>query len=114
MANVHSRLVTRDYLRNLTADAFADEAGEIVGDVNYVHPFREGNGRTQALYLEQLARNAGHAIDLRRITRDDWLVASKAAHTRQFDPLSDCIRDAIASPRMTVKRRVRRRRSPKH
>ncbi len=40
-----------------------------MGDVNYVHPFREGNGRTQMIYLKQLASQAGHAIDLTLIKR---------------------------------------------
>lgn len=49
MADVHRRLVGSGFLRGLDRDGFAREAGQIVGDVNHVHPFREGNGRTQAL-----------------------------------------------------------------
>lgn len=59
MADVHARLVDRNQLRGLTREAFADAAAEIIGDVNYVHPFREGNGRVQALYLQQLAAKLG-------------------------------------------------------
>lgn len=95
MADVHRRLVAGNHLKNLTPDAFSERAAEIIGDVNDVHPFREGNGRTQALCLEQLVRNAGHSFDLRRITKDRWLAASKAAHAGRYDPLGDCIREAI-------------------
>lgn len=95
MADVHRRLAEGDHLKNLTPGDFAERAAEIIGDVNYVHPFREGNGRTQALYLEQLARNAGHLFDLRRIAKESWLAASKAAHSRNYDLLSNCIRTAI-------------------
>lgn len=97
MADVHRRLVAGNYLKNLTPGDFSERAAEIIGDVNYIHPFREGNGRTQALYLEQLVRNAGHPFDLRRITKDRWLAASKAAHTGHYRLLSDCIRKAITS-----------------
>jgi cell filamentation protein len=38
MADVHRRLVAADFLRDLDATAFAAQAGEIMGDVNYVHP----------------------------------------------------------------------------
>lgn len=55
MADVHRRLVQADFLRGLSRDAFAEAAGPIMGDINYVHPFREGNGRAQLQYLEQLA-----------------------------------------------------------
>jgi len=46
MADVHRRIVAAKFLKGLSARAFADKAGEIIGDINYVHPFREGNGRT--------------------------------------------------------------------
>lgn len=49
MADVHRRLVEAEFLRGLEPDAFARAAAEIIGDINYVHPFREGNGRTQLL-----------------------------------------------------------------
>lgn len=45
LADVHRRLIERNYLRGLTSEQFSRHAAEIVGDVNYVHPFREGNGR---------------------------------------------------------------------
>jgi cell filamentation protein len=55
MADVHRRLVQGSFLRDLSVPEFAQQAAVIVGDVNYVHPFREGNGRTHAQYLKQLA-----------------------------------------------------------
>ena len=60
MADVHRRIEASGFLRGLARSDFAGEAGRIIGDVNYVHPFREGNGRTQALYLQQLSGQAGH------------------------------------------------------
>jgi cell filamentation protein, protein adenylyltransferase len=67
MADVHRRLTQSGFLKGLNPDDFAQQAGVIMGDVNYVHPFREGNGRTHAQFLKQLAAQAGHALDLRRI-----------------------------------------------
>lgn len=84
MADVHRRLVARDFLRGLSAASFAEEAGTIIGDVNYVHPFREGNGRTQLLYLEQLAERAGHRLDLTRLDRSRWMEASRRAHVGDY------------------------------
>lgn len=96
MADVHARLVRARFLRGLNPDAFAAAAGAIMGDVNYVHPFREGNGRTQLLYLEQLAEGADHAIDLTRMTRDRWIPACRAAHGGDYGPMADAIRTALA------------------
>ena len=75
MSDVHRRLVQAKFLKGLEADEFARQAGVIIGDVNYVHPFREGNGRAQAQYLKQLATQAGHDLDLRRIDPALWIEA---------------------------------------
>ena len=56
----------------------------ILGDINYIHPFREGNGRTQLQYLKQLAQEAGHTLDLTRIQGSDWIAASVASHAADY------------------------------
>lgn len=88
MADVHRRLVERDFLRGLSADRFATAAGAIIGDVNYVHPFREGNGRTQLEYLRLLGDRAGHALDPGRLDPQRWLAASRAAHNADYGPMA--------------------------
>ena len=64
-------------------------------DVNYVHPFREGNGRTQLLYLEQLAGQAGHPIDLARLNPQRWIEASRASHDGDYGPMSAAITQTL-------------------
>jgi cell filamentation protein len=97
MADVHRRLTRANFLKRLPAGEFAREAGTIMGDINYVHPFREGNGRTQAQYLKQLAEQAGHALDLRRIDPKRWIDASKASHAADYALMAQLIRKAIVS-----------------
>jgi cell filamentation protein len=59
MADVHRRLIHAGFLKRLPASEFAREAGIIMGDINYIHPFREGNGRTQAQYLSSWLNRPG-------------------------------------------------------
>ncbi len=99
MGDVHRRLAARNFLRGLSRPAFAAAAGEIIGDVNYVHPFREGNGRCQLLYLEQLAGQSGHGIDLLKLDPAAWIAASRAAHAGDYAPMSAQIRLAIIARR---------------
>jgi cell filamentation protein len=82
-------------LKRLPAGEFAREAGVIIGDINYIHPFREGNGRTQAQYLQQLAAQAGHQLDFRRVDPVMWIEASKASHATDYSLMADVIRKAI-------------------
>jgi cell filamentation protein len=95
MADIHRRLVLAHHLQGLDGAGFADKAGEIIGDVNYVHPFREGNGRTQLQYLKQLAAQAGHPIDLTALDPVRWLDASIAAHAGDYGPMSREITRAL-------------------
>ncbi|MBS7537758.1 Fic/DOC family protein [Ancylobacter lacus] len=91
MANIHRRIKAQHDLRWLNAETFAEHAGAIMGDVNYVHPFREGNGRTQLLFLERLAERAGHRIDLRRLDRQEWMEASRRAQDADYTLMARCI-----------------------
>jgi cell filamentation protein len=95
MADVHRRLIRAGFLKRLPAGEFAREAGVIIGDINYIHPFREGNGRTQAQYLQQLAAQAGHHLDFRRLDPTAWIEASKASHATDYSLMADVIRKAI-------------------
>jgi len=94
--DIHTRLQQQNYLRDLPADAFADQASGIIGDVNYVHPFREGNGRTQMQFLKQLAMHGGHQIDLSQTDQATWYAASIAANTADYAPMEQAIYDMIS------------------
>ena len=99
MHDVHRRLAQAKFLKGLGRDEFARQAGVIIGDVNYIHPFREGNGRTQAQYLKQLAVQAGHDLDLRRLDPTLWMEASKSSHGADYELMGRVIRQAIAPKR---------------
>ena len=96
MRDVHARLIKQDYLSGLPRPEFAARAGEIIGDVNYAHPFRDGNGRTQLLYLKQLGARAGHKVDLTRFDRDQWVEASIEANSGKYSLMGNCIERALA------------------
>jgi cell filamentation protein len=91
MGDVHRRLVRARFLSGLGAEQFAAEAAAIIGDINYIHPFREGNGRTQLQYLKQLADRAGHPLDLARFDGPEWLSASVSSHAADYGPMTAVI-----------------------
>lgn len=96
MADVHGRLVKSGFLRGVDRPAFAAEAARIIGDVNYVHPFREGNGRAQLQYLKLLAVEAGHYLDLTKIDATGWIEASKEAHLARYHLMARIIDKALS------------------
>jgi cell filamentation protein len=96
MADVHRRLVRSRFLAGLSRAEFARQAAVILGDVNFVHPFREGNGRAQLQYLKLLAEKAGHRLDLSRIDAERWVEASRVSHAADYDLMAQLIAASIA------------------
>lgn len=62
-----------------TADdtSLADRLAALYAEYNYVHPFREGNGRTGTLMLHTVAALRGRALDFGAISRAEWYAASR-------------------------------------
>ena len=52
-----------------------------------IHPFRDGNGRAQRVFFEELAINAGYELDWSGIKHDDWLYANIAGYNGDLSPL---------------------------
>lgn len=66
-----------DALKGLARDEFFDRLGDHINEMNAIHPFREGNGRTMRHHAAQLAREAGHAIRIASIDKTAWMDASR-------------------------------------
>jgi len=84
-------------LRGLAADQFAKEATRFLATLNAIHPFREGNGRTQTAFLALIADQAGHPIDLQRLEPEVFLKAMIASFHGNEKPLLQQIQRLIAS-----------------
>ena len=74
------RLAEQNYLKGLTKSRFIDELTEFYHDINMLHPFREGNGRTLRLFITLLVRNAGYTLNFSDCDSDLLMIATiKAA-----------------------------------
>ncbi len=47
-----------------------------LSEINVLHPFREGNGRTQRLFVEYLADIAGYSDDFSNVLAKEMIIAS--------------------------------------
>jgi cell filamentation protein len=65
-----------DVLRAATSEQFAERAGQVLAELNYVHPFREGNGRAQEALIAELGRHYGHEVDFTVISKPRMIEAS--------------------------------------
>ena len=62
---------------------------------NMLHPFREGNGRTQRVFLTQLIRHAGHDINFSTIDTDELMIATIQSANGVTDYLYSLFRECI-------------------
>lgn len=85
--DVFSRLARADLLHGLSREEFVDVVADFLGDVNSLHPFREGNGRTQRAFFGQLTRDAGYGMNWSLIDAAANVQASQAAHRGDLAPL---------------------------
>jgi cell filamentation protein len=74
-----ARLGAENHLRGLDQSQFVERATYYLAEVNAVHPFREGNGRTQRAFFGQLAHDAGYEIAWDRLDPDRNIEASIAS-----------------------------------
>lgn len=96
-AEIFGRLAAADHLRGLDREPFVDALTDLLADVNSLHPFREGNGRSQRAFLAQLARDAGHRLRWTGLDREQNIAASRAAHAGDPAPLRALLTKHVAA-----------------
>jgi cell filamentation protein len=75
MRRLFASLADRRSLRGLSYGQFAAAAASFLSTLIAVHPFREGNGRTQTTFLALLADQADHPLDLEKLEPRKFLAA---------------------------------------
>lgn len=70
------RLKSHNYFRNFDFEDFVENIVDFYCSTNMLHPFREGNGRTQRIFIAQLIRFGGYDINFSEIDTDELMVAT--------------------------------------
>lgn len=74
------RLKAQDFFCGMEQEEFVSNVAELYHELNMLHPFREGNGRTLRLFITLLVRNADYDIDFALCDADMLAIATiKAA-----------------------------------
>jgi cell filamentation protein len=94
-AEIFRALHGEGLLRGLPRDAFIERLTYYLGEVNAVHPFREGNGRAQRAFFEQLASEAGFILDWQRLDADRNVAASAAIMGGDSAPMRKMLDELI-------------------
>ncbi len=92
-----AKLNNENNLAELSRNDFVETSADFYCELNVIHPFRDGNGRAQRIFFEELAINAGFEFAWSQVQRADWLNANIAGFNTNLVPLISLF-DKIISP----------------
>ena len=76
MTRCFERLITLDYFKDIDQSDYLKNIADLYQTLNLIHPFREGNGRTERVFISLLVRLAGRYADFSRIDEDELMIAT--------------------------------------
>jgi len=94
-ADIHAKLKADNFLRGLEKADFINKLAYYMGEINALHPFREGNGRTQRLYFEFLCLKAGYELDFTKTQKETLVKADIGAFNRDYSLLIKILDDMV-------------------
>lgn len=92
---IFNRLQKLNYFKGLPHNEFVEEIVDFYCVTNDLHPFREGNGRTQRVFLTQLIHNAGYHINFADMDTDLLMIATIQSAQGITDLLKQLFSDNI-------------------
>jgi cell filamentation protein len=98
LGSVLAQLPAENFLRGADEDRVVDRLTYYLAEINSVHPFREGNGRTQRAFIAHLADQAGYVIDWSGLDPQLNIAVSQAAHRGDNAPLRAALAE-LTTPR---------------
>jgi cell filamentation protein len=85
------------YFIKLNYEDTVEALVNIFADVNALHPFREGNGRTQREFIRYLSRINGIEVDFTLVDSEEMIIASSESVNGSNNKLSEMFK-RIAKP----------------
>lgn len=89
----------QDHLVGLSREKFVEHLAYHYEKINYIHPFREGNGRTQRVFWNRVSLRAGWQLDWRPVHGAENHVAARAGSDQQdLGPLLRMFDKIVTAP----------------
>lgn len=76
-AEIFGKLKEEDYLQGLEEEDFTRRLAYYFSEINALHPFREGNGRSQREFIRCLALYNGYVVNFANASKEEMMKASE-------------------------------------
>jgi cell filamentation protein len=80
------------FLISTDSHCIPEKLAYYLGEINVIHPFREGNGRTQRIFIQYLAQIAGYSVDFSNVSAAEMIEASAKAFNCDYRDMTDLFR----------------------
>ena len=96
MEELFSELRGGKHFADRNADEFLVEITRFLGELNAIHPFREGNGRSQLAFVGLIGATYGHRFNFERLDRARFLPAMIASYFGNRAPLAAELKNLLS------------------
>lgn len=72
-------------LQGLDKKTFCEKCAKHLTELNRIHPFREGNGRSKRAFFSQLSEAAGYSLNWSACSPEEWKMADASAFDNARD-----------------------------
>ena len=83
------------YMYGLEEDVFAARLAYYFSEINALHPFREGNGRSQREFIRCLALHNGYVINFVNVGKNEMLEASRESFPCEYEAMESLFRKCL-------------------
>ncbi|MCI8513836.1 MAG: cell filamentation protein Fic [Lachnospiraceae bacterium] len=96
--NIFRKLKAEHYLKGLSQEEFPAKLAWYFSEINALHPFREGNGRSQREFIRELALYHNYKILFSRTEEEELLKASIDSFLCRYKKMEQVFRKCLVKP----------------
>lgn len=89
------KLREEKYLMVTPENKIYERLSYYMSEINALHPFREGNGRAQRVFMSSLGKTAGYEIDFNMVTNREMIAVSSLAFVRGHEEYCEMFKKII-------------------
>lgn len=94
------QLQSQNYFQHIEKQKLIMQLADFYCELNVIHPFREGNGRTQRIFFEHLLAYCGYGVDWSQIeSQERWIQANVEGFYGYLDGLVQIFKECIVIPK---------------
>ena len=93
--DIFNKLARENWLKGLDAVALSQSLAHCLSEINALHPFREGNGRVQRIFISQLSQSAGYQLDYSDLEQEQIYRAMELAFNVDESILANLILERL-------------------